>query len=108
MMGKLQRFPTYTNIDLVVRVPVTFDPGAPFTSLTGAVVDARAKTPTGGFVVGAAEVNEDGDEIVVTFAKGTLPIGVCECQVWAQQGQQAAMPFVFEAEVKAGYRPLDA
>lgn len=107
-MGKLQRFETYTNTDLVVRVPVAFDPGAPFTTLTGAVVDARAKTPAGGYVVGEAEVQPDGTEIVVRFLKGTLPVGICECQVWAQQGQQAAMPFVFEADVKAGYRPLDA
>ena len=107
MTAKLQRFETYTNIDLVVRVPVTFDPGAPFTTLTGAVVDARAKTPKGDVVVGEAEVQDGGTEIIVRFSKGTLPVGLCECQVWAQQGQQAAMPFVFEADVKAGFRPLD-
>ena len=107
-MGKVQRFETFTNTDLVVRVPVTFDHGAPFTTLVGAVVDARAKTSNGTIVVGQAEVQPSGTEIVVRFLKGTLPVGLCECQVWAQQGQQAAMPFVFEADVKAGYRPLDA
>ena len=108
MSCKSQSFVTYTNIDLVVRVPVTFDPGAPFTSLEGGEVDARAKTSAGAYVIGEAEIAEGGAEILVTFRRGTLPVGKAECQVWALVGVQAAMPFVFEADVRAGYRPVEA
>ena len=107
-MARLQRFETFTNIDLVVRVPVSFDAGAPFTTLAGATVDARAKASDGAVIVGEASIDPDSDTtIIVLFRRGLLPPGICECQVWAQVGQQAAMPFVFEAEVKPGLRPVD-
>jgi hypothetical protein len=103
----LQRFGSYTNIDLVVRIPVSFDADSPITSLAGAEVDARARSSGGIVIVGQAVVDTDNTTIIATFPRGTLPPGVCECQVWARVGAQAAMPFVFEAEVRPGLRPVE-
>lgn len=101
----VERYQTWTNVDLVVRIPVTFDQGAPFSSLAGAEVDARARFPNGQVIVGEAEVDDDDTTIIVTFRRYTLPVGLGECQVWARVGTQAAMPFVFEADVRQGFRP---
>lgn len=104
-MANVQRFKTWTNVDLVILVPVSFDQGAPITTLIGATADARIKTAKGEFFVGSAEVL-DSTNIRVTFPRGSLPPGVHEGQVWVQIGPQAAMPYVFEAEVKPGFRPV--
>lgn len=108
-MSKRPRFETFTNIDFVVKIPVTFEEGALFSNLVGATVDARAVFSSGAVIVGEASVDQEDDKtIIVLFRRGTLPPGVCECQVWALLGQQAAMPFVFEADVKQGLRPVEA
>lgn len=104
-MANVQRFTTWTNVDLIIRVPVTFDQGAPITTLIGATVDARIKTQKGAIVIGTAEVVNSAT-ILVTFPRGTLPVGLCTGQVWVQIGPQAAMPYEFEAEVRPGFRPV--
>lgn len=105
-INRLQRFESFTNTDLVVRIPVTFEPGAPFNTLAGAVVDTRAQASDGSIVLGEAQIEADNTTIIAVYRRGTLPPGVCQCQVWVQVGQQAAMPFIFEAEVKPGFRPV--
>ncbi len=99
-------FQTYTNTDLVVRVTVAFDAGAPIQSLTGAEVDARARQADGTLVIGEAEV-EGSSVIIVTFRRGALAQGRAEMQVWARVGLHAAMPAAFDVDVRQGFRPAN-
>jgi hypothetical protein len=105
--SKKSRFETWTNIDFMVKIPVVIEDGAPFSTLDGATLDARARFMTGKEVVGEASIAAQ-NTILVLFRAGTLPPGLCEIQVWAQVGQQSAMPIVFEASVRAGFFPLAA
>jgi hypothetical protein len=98
------RIQSWTNTDLVVRVPVTFDPGAEVSSLAGAIIDARARNAAGRETVGGV-VATDETTVVVTFEEAAFVPGTHECQVWARIGQRSVMLCVFDVEVKPGYRP---
>jgi hypothetical protein len=103
--GRL-RFQSWTNTDLVIRVPVTFDPGAGVSSLAGAIIDARARNAAGRETVGEVVATDD-TTLVVTFEEAAFVPGTHECQVWARIGQRSVMLCVFDVDVKPGFRPPD-
>jgi len=75
----------YSGDDLVISVPVTFDVGAPVSSLTGgaATAIARRRDQTGSAVNGTAVIQPGGASIVATFADGAFSAGVYALQVKA-------------------------
>jgi len=75
----------YAADDLRIRVPVTFEAGAPVQNLIGAAVIARA-VPNRDFasaVDGAVTINAEGTEVTVVFEENTLPANIYTFQVRA-------------------------
>ncbi len=74
----------YSGDDLVISIPVTFDVGAPITSLTGGTATAVARRQgSTALVTGTAVIQAGGTEIVATFADGVFSAGVYTVQVRA-------------------------
>ena len=74
----------YTKDDLMIRVPVTFDPDSDVTSLDGGTVEAVAAPIDGSAVVAAtfAEITAPA-EIKVAWNDLTLAAGIYDLQIRA-------------------------
>lgn len=66
--------------DLIIRIPVTFDPGSIITTLTGGTAIARA---TDGYIIveGDCSINQDGNEVLVSFNDNEFVKGLFRCVV---------------------------
>ena len=74
---------TFEDDDLIIRIPVTFEPGSEITSLTGGTAEAVAQSTSGAVITANAAAITGGSEIRVTFNDGRLPAGVYALQVRA-------------------------
>lgn len=75
---------TYEDDDLIINVPVTFEPGSEITTLTGGTAEALAQRSNDGTVITANAVAiTSATNIKVTFNDGRLPAGVYTLQVRA-------------------------
>lgn len=74
----------YTKDDLVIRVPVTFDPDSDVISLDGGTVEAVAAPIDGSPVVAAAFAEITGpDEIKVAWNDQVFAVGIYDLQIRA-------------------------
>lgn len=73
----------YTADDLIIRIPVTFEPGAAITTLTGATIVAWAKAQGADAVAGSVAIDPGGAECVASWPENALPEGVYDVQVRA-------------------------
>jgi hypothetical protein len=75
---------SYTKDDLVIRIPVTFDPESGVNSLEGGTVEAYAAPVRGGAAIaGSSVVIAAPDLIQVVWNDLTLEVGIYELQVRA-------------------------
>ncbi len=74
----------YTKDDLVIRIPVTFDPDSEVTSLDGGTVEAVAAPINGDAVIAATFAQIAGPaEIKVTWNDLALAAGIYDLQIRA-------------------------
>ena len=83
MEGGVTNLTTFEDDDLIIRIPVTFEPGSEITSLTGGTAEAVAQSTSGAIITANAVAITSGSEIRVTFNDGRLPAGVYSLQVRA-------------------------
>ena len=95
--------PIFTLDDLILKVPVTFEPGSPVTTLIGGTVQAFARDRA--VTVAASSVVIAGVLATVTFIKGTFTPGEWEGQVAATLGGQTQTIAEFAFMVKPSFRP---
>lgn len=74
---------TYEDDDLIITVPVTFQPGSTITSLTGGTAEAVAQSTAGTIIAANAVAITGTAEIRVIFNDGRLPAGIYTLQVRA-------------------------
>lgn len=94
--------PIYRLDDLIVAVPVTFDPGSPVTTLIGATVECFARSGT--VTVQANSVAVTATVATVTFADGTLSVGNWVFQVVVTAGAFTQTVAEFSAPVLESFR----
>jgi len=75
--------PIHEGDSLVLDVPVTFDSGAPVSSLSGATIDASASNveTRGALVIDAASTAISGNTATCTWSAGALAAGSWRVQV---------------------------
>ena len=93
----------HTLDDLILKVPVTFEPGSPVTTLTGGLVQAFARDRAATVV--ASSVVAAGVLATVTFNAGAFTPGEWAGQVVATLGGQTQTIAEFEVMVKPSFRP---
>lgn len=69
--------------DLIIRVPVTFEPGSAVTTLTGATVVAVVRLDGAAPVTGTVAIDPGGEALVASWSEGALTIGTGEVQIRA-------------------------
>jgi hypothetical protein len=75
---------SYTKDDLMIRIPVTFDPESGVTSLEGGTVEAFAAPVRGGAAIAGSSVAITAPDLIqVVWNDLALPVGVYELQVRA-------------------------
>lgn len=94
--------PIYRLDDLVVAVPVTFDPGSPITTLLGTTVQCFGRS--GNVTVQANSVVVTAAVATVTFADGTLAVGNWIFQVVVTSEAFTQTVAEFSATVKESFR----
>ena len=94
--------PIYRLDDLVVAVPVTFDPGSPIVTLTGATVECFARS--GSVTVQASSVAVAPTVATVTFFDDTLTVGNWVFQVVVTAGAFTQTVAEFSATVLESFR----
>lgn len=94
--------PIYRLDDLVVAVPVAFDPGSPITTLTGTTVQCFGRSGT--VTVQATSVAVTANVATVTFADGSLTVGNWIFQVVVTAGIFTQTVSEFSATVQESFR----
>lgn len=89
----------YAGDDLIIKVPVSFDRGAPFTNLTGAAIEARAALAAANHAAVSATIA--GNEITLVWAKNTFTIGTWAFQVRATKAGRTKTVAAFSIDVQA-------
>jgi len=79
----------YEADDLVISIPVTFEPGSTITTLAGGTAVARARREGGTVVIGSAVIDPGGAEVIASWSESTLPIGKYTLQVRATKDGQS-------------------
>jgi hypothetical protein len=75
---------SYTKDDLVIRIPVTFDPDSGVTSLEGGTIEAFAAPVRGGTAIAASSVAITAPDLIqVVWNDFVLPVGVYDLQIRA-------------------------
>jgi len=75
---------SYTKDDLVIRIPVSFDPDAGVTSLEGGTVEAFAAPIKGGAAIAASSVAIIAPDLIqIAWFDLALPVGKYELQIRA-------------------------
>lgn len=95
--------PIHTVDDLVFVVDMTFAPGSPVTTLTGATVEAYARYAN--TTVAASSIVAAGSQATITFNDGVLAPGDWEGQVIVSSGTLTQTVAEFSVTVKPSFRP---
>ena len=103
MEMRMTTFTIFEADDLVLRVPVTFEPGSLITTLVGATVEAFAARPGGALVLGAVSVS--GEEAMVTFDGFSFVPGHHELQVVVTKTGQSQTVASADLEVRRSLKP---
>lgn len=90
----------YAGDDLVVKCTVSFDKDAPFTNLTGAVIDVKASS-MGGASIAASAATVAGNDISIVYNKATLAVGIWTFHVRATKAARTKTVAVFTIDVQA-------
>ena len=94
--------PIHVLDDLILKVPVTFQPGSSVTTLDGATVQAFARRQ--GVTVAASQAVGAGAVATVTFNDGTFTVGEWEGQVVVTAGGVTQTVAEFVVTVKPSFR----